>query len=154
MLEWFIYYQKMYQHRWMHINCHSGLCKKICWYNGQEWSAGQRADIDIHVTVVYISAPYVILSSWLSYFCYQRGDKDAIHVGTFHRRNSCTVYPKNMHTVFALLCFVVVIYNTLMVILPMPCWGCRVKPHGMAVPSDAFTHIIPFLFIFSIWWKI
>ena len=43
------------------------------------------------------------------------------------------------------------IYSTLMVILPMPCWGCRVKPHGMAVPSDAFTHIIPFLFIFSIW---
>ena len=35
-------------------------------------------------------------------------------------------------------------YSTLMVILPMPCWGCRVKPHGMAVPSDAFTHIIPF----------
>ena len=27
-------------------------------------------------------------------------------------------------------------YSTLMVILPMPCWGCRVKPHGMAVPSD------------------
>ena len=45
-------------------------------------------------------------------------------------------------------------YSTLMVILPMPCWGCRVKPHGMNVPSDAFTHIIPFLFIFSIWWKI
>ena len=42
-------------------------------------------------------------------------------------------------------------YSTLMVILPMPCWGCRVKPHGMAVTSDAFTHIIPFLFIFSIW---
>ena len=42
-------------------------------------------------------------------------------------------------------------YSTLMVILPMPCWGCRVKPHGMAVPSDAFTHIIPFLFKFSIW---
>ena len=41
-------------------------------------------------------------------------------------------------------------YSTLMVILPMPCWGCRVKPHGMAVPSDAFTHGIPFLFIFSI----
>ena len=39
-------------------------------------------------------------------------------------------------------------YSTLMVILPMPCWGCLVKPHGMAVPSDAFTHIIPFLFIF------
>ena len=37
------------------------------------------------------------------------------------------------------------VYSTLMVILPMPCWGCRVKPHGMAVPSDAFTHIIPFL---------
>ena len=42
-------------------------------------------------------------------------------------------------------------YSTLMVILPMPCWGCRVKPHGMAVPSDAFTHIISFLFKFSIW---
>ena len=42
-------------------------------------------------------------------------------------------------------------YSTLMVILPMPCWGCRVKPRGMAVPYDAFTHIIPFLFIFSIW---
>ena len=36
-------------------------------------------------------------------------------------------------------------YSTLMVNLPMPCWGCRVKPHGMAVPSDAFTHIITFL---------
>ena len=45
----------------------------------------------------------------------------------------------------------VIYYSTLMVILPMPYWGCRVKPHGMAVPSDAFTHIIPFLFIFSIW---
>ena len=45
----------------------------------------------------------------------------------------------------------VTLYSTLMMILPMPCWGCRVKPQGMAVTSDAFTHIIPFLFIFSIW---
>ena len=55
------------------------------------------------------------------------------------------------HSHLALAMFNVYIYSTLMVILPMPCWGCRVKPHGMAVPSDAFTHIIPFLFIFSIW---
>ena len=42
-------------------------------------------------------------------------------------------------------------YSTLMVILPMPCWGCRVVSHGMAVPSDAFTHRVPFLFAFSLW---
>ena len=35
-------------------------------------------------------------------------------------------------------------YSTLMVILLMPCWGCRVVSHGMAIPSDAFTHRILF----------
>ena len=36
-------------------------------------------------------------------------------------------------------------YSTLMVILSMPCYGCRVVSHGMAILSDAFTHRIPFL---------
>ena len=39
-------------------------------------------------------------------------------------------------------------YNTLMVILPMACWGCRVVSHSMAVPSDALN---PFsIHIFSL----
>ena len=41
-------------------------------------------------------------------------------------------------------------YCTLVVSLPIPCWGCRVVSNDMAIPFDAYAHEISFCSHFSL----